>query len=532
MENENKPVNSKDHSRILILVAILVAVGIKIILLLTKSVPFNSDEAIVTLMARHILQGERPVFFYGQAYMGSLDAWLTASVMSLVDDPVLSIRLVQIFLYAGFLISLGWLARKWLHEPAYRWILVFLAAVPPVVVTLYTSASLGGYGEVLLLGNLILGWGYDVTLGGKERSLWRWAALGLAGGLGFWTLGMTGVYLLTVGIWGIFRFRWKQIPAYGLVLLMFMVGSLPWWVNLLQTHGAPLGMLLSGAYSDTDTIVDHILGIFLFGIPTIFGLRHPWSAEWLSPVLAFWGLVLTLAAAVYFLRRQPRKMEIIQSGGRSILWTMVIVLLAVLVLSPYGRDPTGRYFLPLIVPLIFFWGAFVIGAWKQNKIWGMVGLALFLAFNGTATIQAALSPDRITTQFDPITRFDNSYDAELMSFLREHGAQLGYSNYWVSYRFAALSDEQIIYSPRMPDKEDMRYTSMYNRYPAYDQQVNNAPDAAYITTLHPALDAILRDNFRRLGVSWQEATIGPYQVFYSFSRKVTPQEIIYPEVKS
>jgi hypothetical protein len=36
--------------------------------------PFNSDEAIVGLMARHMLQGERPLFFYGQAYLGSLDA--------------------------------------------------------------------------------------------------------------------------------------------------------------------------------------------------------------------------------------------------------------------------------------------------------------------------------------------------------------------------------------------------------------------------------------------------------------------------
>ncbi|MEN6408164.1 MAG: hypothetical protein ABFD44_00465 [Anaerolineaceae bacterium] len=532
MEIENKLAAPKDNSRVLIFVATLVAVSIKVILLLTKSVPFNSDEAIVSLMARHILHGERPVFFYGQAYMGSLDAWLTAGVMGVVNDPVLSIRLVQIFLYAGFLISLGWLTRKWLQEPAYSWILVSLAAVPPVVVTLYTSASLGGYGEVLLLGNLILGWGYDVTLGGKERSLWRGAALGLAGGVSYWTLVMTGVYLLAVGIWGILRFSWKRLPAYGLALFMFLLGSLPWWLNLLQTHGAPLGMLFSGAYSDTGTIADHVLGILLFGIPTMLGLRHPWSAGWLNPALAFWGLVLSLAAAVYFLRKQPVKTEIIRPGGRFILWTMVGVLLVLLILSAYGRDPTGRYFLPLLVPLVFLWGAFIIGLWKQKRIWGMVGLALFLAFNGTATIQAALSPDRITTQFDPITRFDNSHDAELMSFLREHNAQLGYSNYWVSFRIAALSDEQIIYSPRLPDKVDMRYTPMYNRYPVYDQQVNHAPDAAYITTLHPALDVLLRENFQRLGVSWQEATIGPYQVFYAFSRKVMPEEIIYPEVES
>ncbi len=39
--------------------------------ILANIVPFNSDEAMVALMARHILQGERPFFFlwpgiYGQ----------------------------------------------------------------------------------------------------------------------------------------------------------------------------------------------------------------------------------------------------------------------------------------------------------------------------------------------------------------------------------------------------------------------------------------------------------------------------------
>jgi hypothetical protein len=59
------------------LIVILSAVY-KLVLLAFGAVPFNGDEAIVALMARHILQGERPVFFYGQAYLGATDAWLAA----------------------------------------------------------------------------------------------------------------------------------------------------------------------------------------------------------------------------------------------------------------------------------------------------------------------------------------------------------------------------------------------------------------------------------------------------------------------
>ncbi len=56
--------------------AVGVAIILKIVLLSAGVIPFNADEAVVALMARHITMGARPLFFYGQAYMGSLDAFL------------------------------------------------------------------------------------------------------------------------------------------------------------------------------------------------------------------------------------------------------------------------------------------------------------------------------------------------------------------------------------------------------------------------------------------------------------------------
>ena len=58
--------------------------------------PFNSDEAIVALAARHILQGARPVFFYGQAYMGTIDSYMVALGFSLFGESVLVMRLIEI----------------------------------------------------------------------------------------------------------------------------------------------------------------------------------------------------------------------------------------------------------------------------------------------------------------------------------------------------------------------------------------------------------------------------------------------------
>ncbi|MBE0690593.1 MAG: hypothetical protein IH587_10785, partial [Anaerolineae bacterium] len=80
-------------------IALIVAIIGRILLLLSNTVSFHSDEAIVGLMARHILAGERPTFFFGQAYMGSLDAWLVALGFRLLGESVQTIRIVQSLLY-------------------------------------------------------------------------------------------------------------------------------------------------------------------------------------------------------------------------------------------------------------------------------------------------------------------------------------------------------------------------------------------------------------------------------------------------
>jgi hypothetical protein len=46
-----------------------------------------------------------------------------------------------------------------------------------------------------------------------------------------------------------------------------------------------------------------------------------------------------------------------------------------------------------------------------------------------------------------------------------------------------------------------------------------------VTTHHPALDKYIRVQFRQAGVSWDEAKIGDFQVFYGLSKLIRPEEI-------
>ncbi|MBE0696573.1 MAG: hypothetical protein IH586_06590, partial [Anaerolineaceae bacterium] len=139
-----------------IILVVLLAAAWKLVFFFWDLVPFNADEAVVGLMARHILSGARPVFFYGQAYMGSLDAFLVAGAFALFGQHVWCIRLVQSLLYLGTIATTALIGREAFGSLKPGILAALLLAIPTVNVSLYTTASLGGYGEALLMGNLIL----------------------------------------------------------------------------------------------------------------------------------------------------------------------------------------------------------------------------------------------------------------------------------------------------------------------------------------------------------------------------------------
>ena len=507
-----------------ILLALLVALGVRVWLLLLHAVPFNGDEAIVALMARHILQGARPIFFYGQAYMGSLDAWLTAGAFLLFGERVAAVRGVQIALYLLNLLSVGLLARRFLGTPRRAVLATWLAALPTVLVLTYTTASLGGYGETLLLGNLCLWLGYEVLFGRWQDSWKAWLALGLLAGLGFWTLALIAVYLLPLILLGLKRFSTRRARLYALAGVAFLFASSPWWLYNLAQPGAALAALTESSLAPS-TPVDHLLQLGLLGLPALLGLRFPWSPVLAPLPVLFLSLLLYLGALGYLIGAFRKGKLPLAAGAGWLLALFVVSFLALFVLTHFGIDGTGRYLLPLYLPLLLVLAALVDAAWQRAPVFGLALLVLVLGLNLFETGRAALSPDGLTTQFDPISRFDNAYDAELIAFLRAQGELTGYSNYWVSYRLAFLSGEEILFAPRLPYKADLSYTPRDNRYPYYDQVAAHSKRVAYITSKHPLLDAQLRQGLERLGVGFSEKQLGDFHIFYALTRRVSPEEL-------
>jgi hypothetical protein len=514
------------------------AIALKAVLLALNAVPFNADEAIVALMARHILQGERPWFFYGQAYMGSLDAYLAAAAFALMGESVLAVRVVQIALFAFTLLTSYVVARRITGSSQTALLTVLLLAFPPVLLTLYTTASLGGYGEALLMGNLLLLLGHRLTQ--EDRGRWGlWAAWGLVAGSGFWAFGLVLVYAVPVVLWlcwhlpdlsaqevnSGFAFYVSRLT---LVALGFALGSVPWWLGNRGQAGIGVAELLGTAVQSTATaggflgnVGARFFNFVVLGIPVLLGLRFPWSVGGPPIWLAVPALALYLGALGYAFRRCRRARP-----DYVLLWGIWGALFCGFALTPFGGDPSGRYFLPLYLPLSVFTADALVALLERVGRWTWVLLGLVVIFNLLGTAQAALeNPPGITTQFDPISQVDHRTYGELIDFLRAHGETRGYTNYWISYPLAFLSGEEVILVPRLPYKADMRYTSRDDRYAPYGEIVEASPTAVYVTSNHPALDELLREQFAGLGVSFREKQLSSYHVFYGLSRKVKPEEL-------
>jgi len=527
---------TKTKSFIIYLIPILIAGALKILVSPVDITPFNADEAIVALMARHINQGNIPVFFYGQAYMGSLDAMLVAIGFRLFGEAVWIIRLVQGILYLGTVFTTMMLAQRLLGSQRAVLYAGLIMAVPTINVTLYSTVSLGGYGEMLLVGNLMLLGGLsiikqirDCESGLNWSIYWGLLLWGIGAGFAFWIIGLTLVYTLPVIIlivWYLIKkTSWKVILP-GLILLIGgIIGSSPWWFTSVQA--GDLGIiteLVGGAIKGAGTgsilmrPLNRTLNLFVFGGTALLGFRPPWDIRWLMLPLIPIIMIFWLSVLVFNVKNMIGHQEY---RGLNILSLLGLILTAGFIFSPYGDDPSGRYFLPLMMPMAICGANLLVNQFAKRRYLEYAAISLLLVFHLGGTMQSMdINPPGITTQFDKVAQVDQRYMDELIAFLDENQIHAGYTNYWVSYPLAFLSGEEIIFIPRLPYHEDFRYTARDDRYGPYKAIVSAENNPVYITTKHPDLNEYLRGQFNSKGINWEEKSVGDFQIFYNLSDSI------------
>src|SRR3954453_8696197 len=152
-------------------ICLLVALLIRVWLTYHTHGVIDGDEAMVGIQAEHILRGEHPIYFYGQPYMGSLEAYLMAILFAIAGPSVWMLRAEPILLSLG-VVWLTWKLAGILADTAqlppfaqqmFKTIAALFAAISPLYDTVLELRTLGGYIETFVLMLLLLISAFQLT---------------------------------------------------------------------------------------------------------------------------------------------------------------------------------------------------------------------------------------------------------------------------------------------------------------------------------------------------------------------------------
>ena len=280
---DNKVFKKTDIHIFLAFIIIFAATALRVILAILRWPTPDSDESFLHLMALHINNlGEHPAFYYGQHYMGTLEAYLGAPLFHLFGASVLVMHLTMIGLFVIFLTSLYILTSR-LYSPRFALLTITVLSIGTSSMLQRQMKSIGGYTEILPLTVLALLITYKLACLKKETPVLQkgllYALWGLLVGLALWSDLLIAPYLLIAGI-GLVIFCWRDLLKWSIwaVLLGFVIGAFPLiFYNITAAPGNDsLSILLQQASvrkPDPDPFWPHILNTLLSNLPGITGFQ-------------------------------------------------------------------------------------------------------------------------------------------------------------------------------------------------------------------------------------------------------------------
>jgi hypothetical protein len=488
----------------------LAGLGYRIAVLLAGAPPTNSDEGTMGLAALHIGQGNGlPVYFYGQNYMGTLEAYLAAPLVALANGSVLALRLPNLLLFAAFLAAM-WALTKRLYSPWFATFVVGVLALGSDRILKNQLISGGGYPEINPAGAALLL--LAVGLAVRPRTA-GYAAFGLIAGLMLWVDWLVLPYLAAASCVLLMKKAAKRawIALAGGVL----VGAAPLLIHDLTSpwrHSAvPTFLGLNGGGVEASW-GERLHGGVLTGIPLATGMCAPGRCEpwqlWWAPA---WLALLAIAGYTAWraFRTQPDR---VRAAGRLALVGAALVSLLVYARSnAAGNTPmeSGRYLHCLLIstPAIL-WPLWTLRG-RTTRWLGVAGLAVVCAFSLVATGMVVRELPRIAAVDDR--------QVGLLAELDRRGVTDVYSEYWTCDYVAYISAERVRCAVIAAD-----LTPGFDRYQPYEKAVAAAPTRTFALPTGSAESQAVREYLDSRDLAYTAAEVSGYDLYQPATRVDLP----------
>ncbi len=375
--------------RRLVWLALAVAVAVRLVRALL-SVP-GGDECLDALVSLRTLQGHWPIFFFGQDYMGTLDAVLAAPLYALWPaSPLLPAALAVLYNFLTLLVLWRVLAR--FFPPAAQGAGLFYYALPPAFFVFWAGEGMNHYHLGLLLCALLLWLSLAMWRQGRVGA-WQALAWGFMAGLAAWTNFQTAVVILPCAVF-VLAACWRSLRPWPLLLALAggLLGASPLLYYDLTHHFGHLGQ--AGIFQ-MERLAPQLHQLLTNALPIVLGFNTPPAGGPVAPGSPwFWPylLVAALAAAgcgLLLWRGRTR-----QERGLWLPLLIALTNLGVVTASTYGWELRGydqRYLMPLYLVLPFAWAALAqalartggreggrTGGREGGRTWAAAGLVLLL----------------------------------------------------------------------------------------------------------------------------------------------------------
>lgn len=516
------------------------------------------------LEAMHILlRGERPVYFYGQNYMGVGEAYLGALAFLVFGVSVASLRLGMLVFYAVFMASVFWLASLLYSRRVALVSLAALALGTPFVTRIELLAD-GGKAETLAFGALMFALASWLALSrpagraSRGRRFLRYAAFvawGVIAGLGLYTYAIVAPFVLTSGLllW-VTRWREPRGLALALPLVGLLIGLLPAIIYAATVSLAdnPVSVFLSLHQSLNDQgasgwslLARQVDGTLLYTLPTVTGLVNLYPLQALplygppgvSTIIAVmvgggWSLAYLALLGVATFRPwralrpgwASRGLAVTSPSTARDVARLLLPLTAWLTIAAYtfsataGNNPySGRYMIGLLVitPAILWpllerapragsakataHGARV-GGDMPRAVWRPVGVALLGVSLALGVIGVAQSiPDAVAA---------NGRDARFAQALLSHGITRFYSDYWTCDTLNFETRERLTCAVI-----DSYGRPGLTRYHPYYVAVRADPGAPYVLAPHSLIERTFLIHAAQMNLRYSVENLDGHDVY-------------------
>lgn len=526
----------KEQKKDILYLLLLTLLGtlLRLDVLVANNFVIDSDEAIVGIMARDILAGKGiPTFYYGQHYMGSLEALITAGMFQIFGDSAIVLKIVPLL----FSLALIWLVYALAFNAGGKTCARFaslLCAFPASALVIWSSMARGGFIEIVVIGAsafLLL----QYWLKSRRENLKLVLGIGLLLGLGWWVNNQILYFMIPTALVMLGKILWlRDSDALGKLITLtktvftglfaWLVGSLPYWAyNIANAEHCPkpqalgyclpsLGMFEPAKVEDS---WKYLGGLYDTALPILLGGSRFWQADNVFPgskaciALVFFSLFAAFLVARW---RQLTSMFILRFDSERCLelfFLLVVACILIFVSSSFGwLYQAPRYLLPMYVGIFVLSGFSLDLIFRKSKLiaFTLLGLLLFCNFASMYWGGRSIPGEPYVFHGDRVSK-DHS---ELISWLRQNDVHWIRTNYWIGYRLAFETKGDVRFIVNQEPNQ--------TRIASWPEEAKHIPKDQMPMVMVPTQARIIRHALSILHYTYEEVVLSGYHVFYKIEQ--------------